>query len=166
LLEAKAPPIESRTVGPPRCGRPESRDGQKPGSKLSAPHLAANDLAALATTGGRPAGPPPLPPAEPGTVLGIDRAVSRSGIVCLGNYQLLAAEILAGSRVSIRIEDTTLEAALPRGRRIAVGRREEQPQRAHRALGNPPRGARQRGSWHTQRGEFTVGRVVGRCGAQ
>jgi hypothetical protein len=40
--------------------------------------------------------------------LEIDRIVSRTGIVSLGNCQMLAAEILAGRRVSIRIHDTTL----------------------------------------------------------
>jgi len=52
--------------------------------------------------------PPPLPPAEPGTALEIDRIVSRVGLVSLGNRQLLAAEVLGGRRVTIRIEDTTL----------------------------------------------------------
>jgi transposase InsO family protein len=71
-------------------------------------HLSTNDLAALAATGGRPAGPPPLPPPEPGSALEVDRTVSRGGLVSLGNHQLLAAEILAGRRVTIRIEATTL----------------------------------------------------------
>jgi hypothetical protein len=71
-------------------------------------HLSTTDLAALAAAGGRPAGPPPLPPAQPGTALEIDRIVSRGGIVSLGNRQLLAAEILGGRRVTIRIDDTTL----------------------------------------------------------
>jgi transposase InsO family protein len=71
-------------------------------------HLSTTDLAALAATGARPAGPPPLPPPEPGTALEIDRIVSRGGIVSLGNRQLLAAEILGGRRVTIRIQDTTL----------------------------------------------------------
>jgi len=39
-------------------------------------HLSSNDLAALAATGGRPAGPPPLPPPEPGSALEVDRTVS------------------------------------------------------------------------------------------
>jgi hypothetical protein len=34
--------------------------------------------------------------------------VGRGGIISLGNHQLLAAEILAGRRVSIRIEPATL----------------------------------------------------------
>ena len=71
-------------------------------------HLTSNDLAALAATGGRPAGPPPLPPPEAGSALEIERTVGRGGIISLGNRQLLAAEILAGRRVSIRIEATTL----------------------------------------------------------
>lgn len=71
-------------------------------------HLSTNDLAALAATGGRPAGPPPLPPAQPGTALEVDRTVSRCGLVSLGDNQLLAAEILGGRRVTIRIEATTL----------------------------------------------------------
>ena len=34
--------------------------------------------------------------------------VSRGGLVCLGPYRLLAAEILGGQQVSTRIEPTTL----------------------------------------------------------
>ena len=71
-------------------------------------HLTSTDLTALAATGARPAGPPPLPPAEAGAALEIDRIVSRGGIVSLGNRQLLAAEILGGRRVAIRIEQATL----------------------------------------------------------
>ena len=55
-------------------------------------HLSTTDLAVLATTSGPPASPPPLPPPDAGTALEIDRIVSRGGIVCLGNRQLLAAE--------------------------------------------------------------------------
>jgi hypothetical protein len=71
-------------------------------------HLSTNDLAALAATGGRLAGPPLLPPPEPGSAVEVDRTVSRGGLISLGNHQLLAAEILGGRRVSIRIDDTTL----------------------------------------------------------
>jgi hypothetical protein len=71
-------------------------------------HLSATDLAALAATGGRPAGPSPLPPAQPGAALEVDRTVSAGGLVSLGQYRLLAAEILGGRRVSIRIQDATL----------------------------------------------------------
>ncbi|MFC4945662.1 IS481 family transposase [Pseudonocardia sp. GCM10023141] len=69
-------------------------------------HLSANDLAALAASGGRPAGPSPLPPTEPaGTALEVDRTVSKDGLVSLGQRAILAAEILGGRRVSIRIEE-------------------------------------------------------------
>lgn len=66
-------------------------------------------LATLAATGGRPAGPPPLPPAESdGTAIEVDRTVSRVGTISLAGSWLLAAEILGGRRVSIRIEDHVL----------------------------------------------------------
>jgi hypothetical protein len=71
-------------------------------------HLSATDLAALAATGARPAGPSPLPPAHPGAALEVDRTVSPAGLVSLGAHRLLAAEILSGRRISIRIEAATL----------------------------------------------------------
>jgi hypothetical protein len=71
-------------------------------------HLSAADLTALAVQGGRPAGPPPLPPAEPGAAIEVDRIVSKDGAVHLANRYVLAAEILGGRRVSVRIEETTL----------------------------------------------------------
>ena len=71
-------------------------------------HLSTADLAALAANGGRPAGPPPLPPAEPGAALEVDRTVARNGAVHLAGRYVPAGEILAGRRVSVRIEETTL----------------------------------------------------------
>jgi transposase InsO family protein len=71
-------------------------------------HLSAADLTALATQGSRPAGPPPLPPAEPGAAIEVDRIVSKDGAVHLANRYVLAAEILGGRRVSVRIEENTL----------------------------------------------------------
>jgi len=71
-------------------------------------HLSSTDLAALAAAGGRPAGPPPLPPAEPGAAVEVDRTVSRIGLVSLAGRWVLAAEILGGRRVAIRIEESTL----------------------------------------------------------
>ena len=67
-------------------------------------HLSVTDLAVLAATGGRPAGPSPLPlpPAGPGAAVEVDRTVSATGIVSLGQHGVLAAEILGGRRVSIR----------------------------------------------------------------
>jgi hypothetical protein len=71
-------------------------------------HLSTADLAALACAGGRPAGPPPLPPAEPGAAIEVDRTVARNGAVHLAGRYVPAGEILAGRRVSIRIEEATL----------------------------------------------------------
>ena len=63
-------------------------------------HLSAAGLAALAATGARAAGPPPLPPAEPGAAIEVDRIVSKDGAVHLAGRYVLAAEILGGRRVS------------------------------------------------------------------
>jgi transposase InsO family protein len=71
-------------------------------------HLSVNDLAKLAATGAVPAGPAPLPPIEDGQALEVERPVSRGGLVCLGPHRLLAAEILGGQLVGIRIEPNTL----------------------------------------------------------
>jgi transposase InsO family protein len=71
-------------------------------------HLSAAGLTALAAAGARPAGPPPLPPAEPGAALEVDRIVARNGAVHLAGRYVPAAEILAGRLVSIRVEQDTL----------------------------------------------------------
>jgi hypothetical protein len=72
-------------------------------------HLSVADIARLAATGGRPAGPPPLPPSDsPGAAVEVDRIVSTGGTVSLAGQPVLAAEILAGQRVTVRIDDTTL----------------------------------------------------------
>ena len=71
-------------------------------------HLSAAGLTALAAAGARPAGPPPLPPAEPGAAIEVDRTVSKDGAVHLAGRYVLAAEILGGRRVCVRIEENTL----------------------------------------------------------
>ncbi len=71
-------------------------------------HLSVADLAKLAANGAVPAGPAPLPPAEDGQAIEVERLVSRGGLVCLGPHRLLAAEILGGQLVGIRIEPATL----------------------------------------------------------
>jgi transposase InsO family protein len=73
-------------------------------------HLSVNDLAVLYRDGGRPAGPPPLPIDEnsPVGVIEVDRIVNRSGHVSLGQHIVLAAEILGGRPVSVRIDAQTL----------------------------------------------------------
>ena len=73
-------------------------------------HLSVTDLAALLAEGGVPAGPSPLP-ATAGVAAGVvevERAVARSGTVSLGGHVILAAEILAGRQVGIRLEEHTL----------------------------------------------------------
>ena len=71
-------------------------------------HLSTADLARLVADGARPAGPPPLPAAEPGAAIEIDRVVSKDGNVSLGGKYYVAAEILGGQLVSIRVEQATL----------------------------------------------------------
>src|SRR5690349_15748028 len=71
-------------------------------------HLSTADLAKLRAAGARPGGPPPLPKADPGAAIEVERAVSKDGAVHLANRNILAAEILGGRRVGIRIEENTL----------------------------------------------------------
>jgi hypothetical protein len=71
-------------------------------------HLSPPDLKQLAHDGATPAGPPPLPPADDGAAIEIDRAVNNSGLVGLAGKQILAAEILGGRPVIVRIEPETL----------------------------------------------------------
>ena len=72
-------------------------------------HLSVTDLAALAGAGGRPAGPLPLPPAESGAVVEVDRVVNNTGLVSLAGRQIPAAEIPGGRPVS---RDRTQSAAV------------------------------------------------------
>ena len=72
-------------------------------------HLSVSDLGALVAQGAVPAGPSPLPPIEKdGGAVEVDRTVNRVGCVSLGQHIVLAAEILGGRRVGIRIEAATL----------------------------------------------------------
>jgi hypothetical protein len=73
--------------------------------------LSVNDLAALLRGGGRPADPSPLPASDnggPSAAVEVDRTVNASGHVTLGQHVVLAAEILAGRRVGIRVDERTL----------------------------------------------------------
>ena len=65
--------------------------------------LDATDLARLAASGAIPAGPPPLPPPE-GSVIEIERTVSASGNVSIGNHVISAGSPLAGRRVTLRLD--------------------------------------------------------------
>jgi transposase InsO family protein len=108
-------------------------------------HLSAADLTALAAQGGRPAGPPPLPPAEPGAAIEVDRIVSKDGAVHLASRYVLAAEILGGRRVSVRIEENTLMFFDPETRELLRTRPspltwdQARRLRGARAAGPPPR---------------------------
>jgi transposase InsO family protein len=71
-------------------------------------HLSVTDLAALARQGGRPAGPPPLPAAPFTGAVEVDRTVNNVGTVSLGQHIVLAAEVLRGRRVAVRVDEKTL----------------------------------------------------------
>jgi transposase InsO family protein len=81
-------------------------------------HLSTADLTALLRQGGRPAGPPPMPAPQPGDVVEVDRTVNRYGSVSLGQHQVVAADVLGGRRVSIRIDTTTLTFFDPQTRQL------------------------------------------------
>ena len=108
-------------------------------------HLSAAGLTALAATGARPAGPPPLPPAEPGAAIEVDRIVSKDGAVHLAGRYVLAAEILGGRRVSVRIEENTLMFFDPESRELLRTRPspltwdQARKMRGARPAGPPPR---------------------------
>ncbi len=70
-------------------------------------HLSVVDLTQLAARGGRAAGPSPLPTGDR-DAFEVDRTVNNAGLVGLGGHQVLAAEILGGRRVGIRIDAVTL----------------------------------------------------------
>ena len=65
--------------------------------------LDARDLARLAASGARRAGPPPLPAAS-GDVIEVERTVNASGNVSLGDHMISAGLPLAGQRVTLRLD--------------------------------------------------------------
>ncbi len=71
-------------------------------------HLSVNDLAALVASGATPASPPPIPVDGGSDAYECDRAVNTAGTVSLGGHMLLAAEILAGRQVGVRLEAATI----------------------------------------------------------
>jgi transposase InsO family protein len=109
-------------------------------------HLSVTDLARLAADGAIPAGPPPLPttPGQDG-VVEVERAVSRAGTVALAGQVVLAAEILAGRQVGIRIEGATLlffdldTRELLRSRPNPISPEKTRHLRGVRPAGPPPR---------------------------
>ena len=66
------------------------------------------DLDKLSAQGAQPAGPPPISTRggpDSRVIVEVERTVNRTGIVSLGNHVVLAAEILAGRRVGVYIEE-------------------------------------------------------------
>jgi transposase InsO family protein len=108
-------------------------------------HLSTADLAQLLHEGALPAGPPPLPLDTDGGVIEVDRAVNNSGLVGLAGKQILAAEILGGRPVIVRIEPQTLMFLDPETRELLRTRpnplTREQAMRLQgaRPAGPPPR---------------------------
>ncbi|MFP1630075.1 IS481 family transposase [Streptomyces sp. 5K101] len=107
-------------------------------------HLSVVDLARLAARGGRAAGPPPLPAGD-AAAFEVDRIVNNSGLVGLGGHQVLAAEILGGRSVGIRIDDETLSFFDPSSRELLrvrpnpLSSEEVRRLRGLRPAGRPPR---------------------------
>jgi transposase InsO family protein len=106
-------------------------------------HLSSADLTQLADDGATAAGPPPLPPVDPadGGAIEVDRSVSNAGIVSLAGRQVLAAEILRGRRVTIRIQTSTLLFFDPATRELLRARPNPlTPDQARRLQGARPAG--------------------------
>ncbi|MEW1955927.1 IS481 family transposase, partial [Terrabacter sp. NPDC080008] len=107
--------------------------------------LSVADLCRLRANGAVPAGPSPLPRPEQGEAIELERVVSRTGLVALGPRRLLAAEILAGRRVGIRIEPATLQFFDPDTRQLLrvwpnpLTREQVLRLRGARRAGPPPR---------------------------
>jgi hypothetical protein len=105
--------------------------------------LSSADLTGLARYGASPAGPSPLPAVEPagGDAIEVDRSVSNAGIVSLAGRQVLAAEILRGCQVTIRIERATLLCFDPDTRELLRARPNQlTPEQAVRLQGARPAG--------------------------
>ncbi|HET9647825.1 MAG TPA: IS481 family transposase [Microlunatus sp.] len=104
-------------------------------------HLTVTDLTRLVADGAVTAGPPPLPPADPGDAVEVERVVSRGGTVVLGGQVLLAAEILGGRRIGIRIEpDTLMFYDLDTRELLRVRPNPLTPDKIRRLRGNRPAG--------------------------
>jgi transposase InsO family protein len=126
-------------------------------------HLSVADLGRLAARGGRAAGPAPLPAGD-GVAFEVDRVVNNSGLVGLGGHQVLAAEILGGRQVGIRIDEETLSffdlssRELLRVRPNPLTSEEVRRLRGLRPAGPPPRSGAE--PVRVQRRVSTVGTVM------
>ena len=108
-------------------------------------HLSVNDLARLVGQGAVNAGLPPLPAPEQGEAVEVDRVVSRAGTVSLGHHVVLAAEILAGRQLGVRLETSLImffdldSRELLRTRPNPLTSQQIQRLRGIRKAGPPPR---------------------------
>lgn len=108
-------------------------------------HLTVNDLAKLTAEGAVPAGPSPLPAIEDSDAIEVERTVARAGTITLAGRVVLAAEILAGRRVGVRIEQNLLmfydleTRELLRTRPNPLTTEQAQNLRGARPAGPPPR---------------------------
>jgi hypothetical protein len=69
--------------------------------------LGATELARLAASGARPAGPSPLPTGT-AAVLEVDRTVNATGLISLADQQVGIGLPLAGQRITLRMEGTLM----------------------------------------------------------
>ena len=65
--------------------------------------LDRRDIARLTAAGAQPAGPPPLPPPS-GSIIELERTVTASGNISLGDHLIGAGLPLAGQRVTLRLD--------------------------------------------------------------
>jgi hypothetical protein len=109
-------------------------------------HLSTADLDRLRAAGARPAGPSPLPPPDAGQAIEFERLVNGSGLVSIAGRYYLAAEILAGRQVSVRLDESTLMFFDPASRQLlrtrpnpGIGLHAARLLRGARVAGPPPR---------------------------
>jgi transposase InsO family protein len=104
--------------------------------------LSTADLDRLKATGARPAGPSPIPLVEEGEAVEFERLVNRYGLVSICGRQFLAAEILAGRQVGIRLEASTVMFFDPESRTLLRTRPNPgiELERARLARGGRPAG--------------------------
>ncbi len=132
-------------------------------------HLSVNDLAKLLAHGAQPGGPSPLPPVEDSDAIEVERCVTPLGMVSLGGRHVLAAEILGGRRVGIRIEPAVLmvydleSRELLRTRKNPLTPNQVKGLKGQRPAGPPPRPSDE--PVRVQRRVSTTG-VITVCGQQ
>ena len=84
-------------------------------------HLTIADLAILARLGARPAGPSPLPGADPdgpAPALELERTLGSAGFVSVASHRIAVSERRAGMRVGIRVHGPTLAVFDPHTREL------------------------------------------------